>query len=327
MTYEEAIDRVSRRLRDYPRNTWQENEIRDYLNDGYREFTRLTHCLKKHGQTIISVDTSLYNVPSDNIIIYRAEWDGRVCAIYTTQEMDKLYGGYDWRNTEGEDVLSIIHDGEGYPQIRTYPIITDANQIGHLVTGTDSNSYRCIVGHTSASANKPITGADYADYWETYNGLGTDGTWATATEYYKYLELELDYIYLPAELPIIVDGTDSKRYECILDHTSAAADTPITGANYATYWSEYTGDKDGSTWVTGTVYAGYIYDIPVIYHQALVEYAVSQCQFAEVQSQKKAYSSDVHYERYMKMVRACKSESMRGFTIDKTSHIYGREFL
>jgi hypothetical protein len=57
----------------------------------------------------------------------------------------------------------------------------------------------------------------------------TAATWVTGTAY-----VVGDYVL----------GTDSKNWRCILNHTSAAADRPITGANYATYWEEC----DGTTW-------------------------------------------------------------------------------
>jgi hypothetical protein len=49
------------------------------------------------------------------------------------------------------------------------------------VTGTDSNVYTCIRGHTSAASNKPVTGADYSTYWVQEGSTG--GVWATATAY------------------------------------------------------------------------------------------------------------------------------------------------
>lgn len=54
-------------------------------------------------------------------------------------------------------------------------------------------------------------------------------TWVTSTAYNVG-----DYVL----------GTDNKNWRCITAHTSAAADRPITGANYATYWEEC----DGTTW-------------------------------------------------------------------------------
>lgn len=53
--------------------------------------------------------------------------------------------------------------------------------------------------------------------------------WVTATAY-----VVGDYVL----------GSDNKNWRCISAHTSATADKPITGANYATYWEEC----DGTTW-------------------------------------------------------------------------------
>lgn len=46
------------------------------------------------------------------------------------------------------------------------------------VTGTDGNIYTCILSHTGASANRPITGANYTTYWVQAGSSG--GSWATS---------------------------------------------------------------------------------------------------------------------------------------------------
>ena len=64
-----------------------------------------------------------------------------------------------------------------------------------------------------------------------YNILGD---WVTATSY---------------ALSDVVKGTDNRWYKCILAHTSAALTAPITGANYATNWAAYEGERQlGSTY-------------------------------------------------------------------------------
>ncbi len=50
-----------------------------------------------------------------------------------------------------------------------------------------------------------------------------------------------------------VTGTDALIYTCIRSHTSAATDTPITGANYKSYWKQ-TGST-GGVWVVATAYS------------------------------------------------------------------------
>lgn len=47
-------------------------------------------------------------------------------------------------------------------------------------------------------------------------------------------------------------GTDTKNYTCILNHTAAALNKPVTGANWATYWAQK--GSSGGTWVDGSAY-------------------------------------------------------------------------
>lgn len=53
----------------------------------------------------------------------------------------------------------------------------------------------------------------------------------------------------------VVVATDDQSYYCSANHTAAAADKPISGANYASYWTLYSTDGSyGATWVSGTAY-------------------------------------------------------------------------
>lgn len=56
--------------------------------------------------------------------------------------------------------------------------------VSGYVTGSDGNAYECILGHTAAADNKPVTGAN----WETYWQLGTkdyilSADWVSGTSY------------------------------------------------------------------------------------------------------------------------------------------------
>lgn len=75
-----------------------------------------------------------------------------------------------------------------------------------------------------------------------------------------YFYLWLDRLYL-SHIPDSgyaakksVAGTDGNYYVCDLGHDATTDDKPITGANYATYWSQDTGLTDAETWVEGTTY-------------------------------------------------------------------------
>lgn len=57
------------------------------------------------------------------------------------------------------------------------------------VTGTDSEVYTCIRGHTSNINNKPITGGNWNTYWKKTGSTG--GTWVTATAYTAISDINL----------------------------------------------------------------------------------------------------------------------------------------
>jgi len=53
----------------------------------------------------------------------------------------------------------------------------------------------------------------------------------------------------------VVKGSDGQSYYCSANVTGAAANTPITGASYATYWTLFsTDDDDGMDFETGKAY-------------------------------------------------------------------------
>ena len=55
-------------------------------------------------------------------------------------------------------------------------------ELADYVVGTDTNDYVCIADHTSVTAtNRPITGTDYATFWEATAVTG--GVWANSTAY------------------------------------------------------------------------------------------------------------------------------------------------
>ena len=208
MQFSEMVSRVSENLRDFPEFRWSETQIKRYINDGYREFVNRAHCLVKHTNITITEDTALYDVPTDNLTINRVSWKELVLAIRTTREMDGRYmamydgisSGTKWKEVTGTDIKAIVQDFEGYDQFRVYPMIDLASSIGGLVIGTDSSVYKCIKAHTAAAANKPVTGADYATYWEVTTTNGSGVAWATGTAYKKYYNLILDHSYMPAVL-------------------------------------------------------------------------------------------------------------------------------
>lgn len=58
------------------------------------------------------------------------------------------------------------------------------------VTGSDGSIYTCILSHTSASTNKPITGANWTTYWVLRGDTG--GAWVDATDYSSIGDFSLE---------------------------------------------------------------------------------------------------------------------------------------
>ncbi len=58
-------------------------------------------------------------------------------------------------------------------------------EYAHLVESSDSKTYKCIQDHTSVDAtHKPITGSDWASFWELYDaGGGLGGPWQTTYDF------------------------------------------------------------------------------------------------------------------------------------------------
>lgn len=72
------------------------------------------------------------------------------------------------------------------------------------VTGTDGNIYTCILGHVSAAASRPITGANYSTYWVQSGDTG--GGWVTGTAYTAIGDFALTADTIGIEKAFIRDG-------------------------------------------------------------------------------------------------------------------------
>ena len=73
-----------------------------------------------------------------------------------------------------------------HKKVMRFKVLTASSE----VTGSDGEVYTCILNHTSAAANQPITGANYRMYWKQEGSTG--GVWATATAYAGVQEFTLD---------------------------------------------------------------------------------------------------------------------------------------
>ena len=127
----------------------------------------------------LSADTRAYTLTADVLDITGAYFkhDGTETSLrlLTRQE----YFDYSVKTTSGRPT-GIFLDRKLTPVLYTYPVNENATS---LVYGSNGNQYRCILDHTSAASNKPITGANYATYWEATGVTGGSDNWVTGTAY------------------------------------------------------------------------------------------------------------------------------------------------
>lgn len=165
MTFSEMQSRLDSRIKGHGNLTWSLTDKKRYLNDGYTEFARLTHYLRKQSTVTITADDALYAFPTvtgvaSALKVFRADWDGTVLTPRSTRWMD-TYIGTDWRDAEGATLSYILTDTEDVAQIRVYPMIDTAANVGskvltieysYIPSDMTSDSDTCALGETYSVA-------------------------------------------------------------------------------------------------------------------------------------------------------------------------------
>lgn len=91
---------------------------------------------------------------------------------------------------EPKSVYLIEHRDVGSQTLYVNPVLASVNTQS-VVTGTDAAAYKCIRSHTSATTNRPITGANYLLYWAA--GGSGPSAWAADTAYVAPQQLLLRF--------------------------------------------------------------------------------------------------------------------------------------
>ncbi len=209
MTLAQLLTRVNHIGRDYTGRIWDPTAVKSYINQGYNEFVRETHCLRTNDKITITPNIDIYSLPSDVLQLYRIEWNKRIVKATTEWQMDNIFGA-GWRVSTGTNIRYVMQDNQGEGTIRIYPRLSSSDNIGTLVEviGTDSNDYFCHENHTSTDDDKPITGVNYPLYWTATGGTGDGSVWASGTAYTEYFYLYVDYAYVPTDLSADGDEPD-----------------------------------------------------------------------------------------------------------------------
>lgn len=88
MTITEMIAKVVTRLGH--QTFWTDAEITDYLNDGYRDFVSLTHCLKKFVLIDLTTDIQSYDLPIDCLQPLWFGYDDEGIIPASVSDLDRL---------------------------------------------------------------------------------------------------------------------------------------------------------------------------------------------------------------------------------------------
>lgn len=104
--------------------------------------------------------------------------DDHELTILTTEQYESLPN----KMETGDPTWAYLTEDKALNAKQLYlsPMLSSVNTQS-VVTGDDSQPYRCIQSHTADSTNQPTTGANYLLYWElTDSG---SGTWTEGTSY------------------------------------------------------------------------------------------------------------------------------------------------
>ena len=85
------------------------------------------------------------------------------------------------KKSEGTPISIFVDYQLANPTASIWPLPSFGTTI---VTGTNALYYLCILDHTSAASTCPITGADYATYWQVTTAT-PNTTWGAAVAYYS----------------------------------------------------------------------------------------------------------------------------------------------
>lgn len=146
-----------------------------WQNDGVRLWTIAEELIT------LAADTASYALSSSIVEvinpIFRQNDSDEALTIYTREE----YYGISDKKQSGDPIGIYVDYQLANPTAYVWPVPETETTI---VTGTDANKYICIQDHTSSTDDTPITGSDYATYWEATSATANT-VWADDTDYYS----------------------------------------------------------------------------------------------------------------------------------------------
>lgn len=317
MTLTQMRSRLKMVSRDFGGIQANDTNLDTLLNEGYEDFVRRTHILRKSDRITLSPETYTFSLPSDCMTPLRFQFDKRVVDLVSDDFLDARKG-YDWREHTGSAVTYLTQQMTGYDSIRIYPAFEDFEEILYDIDDTHD---KIIVTYDGGDATTVTL--DHSSY--TGEQLATE---------------------LAAEISDAVSATVSVSYSTTTGIFTFSADGTIA----LTYSGSTAADRLGMTTdiaaatsivTPGSVYltVDYVYkptalsadsdepDFSSDYHMALVWYALHALLEMRVGIKQDVPMSMMFRTRYMGLAGTAKIQVATGFGRGGSDYIISPSFI
>ena len=124
------IDMARSRLGDSVKHRWTEKRMLTILDQGQKDFCKLSGIYRKSTVIPLSVDTNIYTLPTDAISINRVEYEGELIPLFSRNDID------------AERVITTgfvgIKDNLSMTQLELYPTSPDLDLASDIRVGVQS---------------------------------------------------------------------------------------------------------------------------------------------------------------------------------------------
>jgi len=167
---------------------------------------------------------------------------GEPSRFFEDQGFSGTGGFYETNKNRAKVILAGANDG----MLHAFDASTGDEKWGFIPNSLLNSLKSMSAIHTFYVDSSPKV----ADVW-LYTGASWDSSTDTTKSVDEWKTVSICGLRKGGKTNVVL-GTDNNNYTCIKDHTAAAENCPITGASWATYWTQQ--GTGGGTWVADTGY-------------------------------------------------------------------------
>jgi hypothetical protein len=150
--FDKVVERVQRITTDAKSIRWTTPELRDYINEGQREYCEKTRILRSEGPLTTRENSEIYNLPTDCFIVVRVERsDGCILQKVSSNDLLNAYGSR-YRTRFGNPT-QYYQDLDGQKQLRFFPKV-DENVLSNYKDFTGENG--AVISSESVEGLVPL---------------------------------------------------------------------------------------------------------------------------------------------------------------------------